>query len=63
MDNHYLGSIAKYTLCVCIYVKHMNALHIIFLTRIIFKYFAFSISSNFIMTSATCYKDSSGKGK
>lgn len=27
--------------CVCMYVKHMNALHIIFLTRIILKYFAY----------------------
>lgn len=63
MDNDYLGSITKYTVCVCMYVKYKNTLHIIFVTRIILKYFAYSISSNFTITSAMCYKDTSGKGK
>lgn len=27
MDNDYVGSIEKYTMCVRIYLKHMNAFH------------------------------------
>lgn len=49
--------------CVCMYLCKTHECISIFLTSIILKYFAYSITSIFTITSAMCYKDTSGKGK